>query len=214
MLIKNTDAPKCNFCDYSVHERRNQIIAQTDDFYCVPSIGQICEGGHLMIIPKKHVSCLGAMEESSFVEFERFVDRIKKAVTDIYQKPIMFEHGIVGQPTRHAHLQMLPISTSLDECITWDFDKKMQLNSIRELAQIYKSGGQYLFSQNSQGVMHAYTGEQFSQNLRKVVADAVGKSERGDWKTLRANHERAQHDDVLINETVEKLRQALNAQNK
>jgi len=55
--------------------------------------------------------------------------------------------------------------------------------------------------------MFGFMLDSFPQYLRIVAAEAIGKPKRGNWREWRANHDCAKLDDILIKETVKKLRQ-------
>src|SRR3989344_8299983 len=109
----------CHLCD--VESYQSWIVDETEHFYARPTIWQISDGGHMLIIPRKHYPCLGSMEKKYFREFKELTSHLKQTITDVYQKPISFEHGILGQSIAHAHLQMLLTSVDLFERIKHDF---------------------------------------------------------------------------------------------
>ncbi len=166
----------------------------------------------MLIIPKKHYACLGSMDDNAFCEFEDFSGRIKKAVTAVYGKPISFEHGILGQSIAHAHLQMIPSCVDLFSRINRDFRVFRKLSSMRELQELHRTKGVYLFYQNTFDEMFGFLLDSYPQYLRIVAAEAIGKPKRGNWREWRADPECAKLDDILVEETVKKLRQAVSEQ--
>lgn len=196
----------CTFCDYAQQE---SIVAETDNFYATPSFGQISDGGHVLVIPRHHYSCLGAMEEESFDEFEELTQRVKGAITDVYGKPIAFEHGILGQSIAHAHLQLMPSAVDLFPRIHRDFRMFRALSSIRDLRELHRTKGIYLYYQDPTDKQFAFLLDSFPQYLRFVAAEAIGKPQRGNWREWRADPDCAKLDDKLFTETVKKLRETL-----
>ena len=97
----------CVFCDRSKLEER--LISETDLFYVVATLGQITDGGYTLIIPKYHLPCIADMHDTKIGAFLNLVDDVRQAVEKEYvQETIIFEHGIVGQSVKHAHLHVLP----------------------------------------------------------------------------------------------------------
>lgn len=197
---------KCTFCDYA---DQKSVVAESENFYAIPSFGQISDGGHMLVIPKKHYVCLGAMEDKHFPELEQFTGNLKKAITDVYGKPISFEHGILGQSIPHAHLQMMPTDVDLFKRINRDFRMYRKLSSIRELRDLHRTKGVYLYYQNTADEMFGFMLDSFPQYFRIIAAEAIGKPQRGNWREWRADVEREKLDDLLFAETIKKLRDAL-----
>lgn len=46
-------------------------------------------------------------------EYLELKEKVDKAVTTAYQKPMYFEHGIVGQTVPHAHMHCVPSDRDL-----------------------------------------------------------------------------------------------------
>ena len=178
----------------------------------MPTIGQISDGGHLLVIPRQHYSCLGAMEDERFVEFEELAGKVKKTVTKIYGKPISFEHGILGQSVPHAHLQMMPSATDLFTRINRDFRVFKELSTLRDLQDLHRTRGVYLFYQDLNDKMFGFLLDSYPQYLRIVAAEAIGKPKRGNWREWRADPECAKLDDLLIEDTVMRLLQEFSTQ--
>jgi diadenosine tetraphosphate (Ap4A) HIT family hydrolase len=58
----------CVFCERKNFEER--IITETSSLYFVASLGQITNGGYTLIIPKKHILCVGMASEGEVLEIE------------------------------------------------------------------------------------------------------------------------------------------------
>jgi len=43
----------CPFCDKKQFEER--LIAEVDGFYLIATLGQITDGGYVLLVPKEHV---------------------------------------------------------------------------------------------------------------------------------------------------------------
>ena len=68
----------CIFCDRTQIEER--IIAEDRDWYLIASLGQITDGGYTLVIPKRHVSCVGAMNELEINGIETLMLRTSDAI--------------------------------------------------------------------------------------------------------------------------------------
>jgi len=204
--LEDIRSKKCTFCDHSLHQQR--IVAQTERFYAIPTVGQISDGGHMLIIPKRHYNCLASLGPGPFNEFEELTARIKGAIENVYGKTVSFEHGILGQSVPHAHLQILP-SGDLSSRIEQDFKLKVQLKQTRDIKDIFTKKGVYLYYRDPSNNEYAYILDHFPQYLRHVAAQVAGKPDRGDWRAWREDPAHASFDDELMMQTVSKLKQAL-----
>ena len=96
----------CIFCN-----KKDDIIYKTKNFYV--KIGKaIITAGHIMIIPKKHFSCLADIDKSMYEEYFTLKDLVINKITKTYSKPFLIEHGIFMQSVFHAHIHIIPTSSS------------------------------------------------------------------------------------------------------
>lgn len=195
----------CVFCNRIKFEER--LIYENNHFYIIATLGQITNGGYVLLVPKKHVLCIGAME---YWEISGVINEAVWIQCHISQEynccPIMFEHGIVGQTIQHAHLHFVPAPLRLTERIRKDFPKaKMDIvPDLYWLREMYSSQGRrpYLFWKDSS---HEFT---ICWNppvppayLRMIIAEMLGCPERGDWRKMDP-----ELDKRLWSETVTRLK--------
>ena len=67
----------------------------------------------------------------------------------------------------------------------------------------------YLFYENAGGEKFGFTLKHYAQILRCIAAEALGKPKKADWRSWRDQPDRAELDDLLINETIQKIRSNL-----
>jgi len=202
----------CVFCNMANFKER--IVAESDDYFIVATLGQITNGGHLLLIPKYHVSCIGEMTiEQAYA--------MSKAVKDVYlllslangliykeKKPdriITFEHGRAGQSIGHAHIHFLPAQIDLTSRIRDDFPdaeiEEMQ-NHLELIEKQKENRRRYLFWTTPSGkAMVCWEPGAPPQYMRTISSDALGRPERGDWHNIDAELDKA-----LYSETVTCLR--------
>lgn len=94
----------------------DQIIDQTTNFFLIHDGFPLLEA-HLLLIPKKHFDCYLNLSKNLLPEFKRFKQNIKSFLKEIYQEPVIFEHGIAGQTVFHAHLHFLPTNKLVIELL-------------------------------------------------------------------------------------------------
>ena len=58
--------PSCVFCDKKNFTER--VVYENESAYVIASLGQITDGGYLLLVPKIHASCMGAMAIGQQVE--------------------------------------------------------------------------------------------------------------------------------------------------
>lgn len=147
------------------------------------------------------------MKEKEIAE----VDSVLSATGDYISieygiRPIVFEHGIVGQTIKHVHLHLLPAQIRLCGRIYRDFPNAQIcfLNSLKLLRWNYDFTGRmnYLFWSTPENLLKVVINPPAPpQYLRKVAAELLGHPERGDY------HNRdIEIDKQLVQETVNRLK--------
>lgn len=186
--VSSKDAEKtgCPFCINEPLNRdaiKDRILCETENFVVTPTLGQITPG-YLLIIPKGHYSCVGDIPDEMYRELAQLKERVTKELTDKYQKPIFFEHGVCGQTVRHAHLHCVPADVDLTDSINTDY-KSREIGSLKDLKEIFRKDGSYLFFEDKSShkfVWHTKDRTVKPQYLRIVLANKLGVPERADWK--------------------------------
>jgi diadenosine tetraphosphate (Ap4A) HIT family hydrolase len=192
---------KCVFCaknDFYLYKLflgdynfEDLVIYRSPNFIVLPDIAPLIEG-YLIIIPLMHVSCFGNILNEHFAEFQSVKNYISGFLTEIYTKPLFFEHGPAkpkdaGCCIDHAHMHCLPVNADLSLSIS-DKLSRDQISSINELCHYTEKRISYLFYENNEGALYSYplTNESSilpSQYLRMVVAANL-KLDRWDWREL------------------------------
>ena len=207
-LENNVNEHPCFFCDRSQFEER--IIYENDKFYIIATLGQITDGGHVLLILKRHVSCIGAMEAFEVQETSWWINKICWAITSEYKAhTILFEHGIRGQAVQHTHLHFLPNPDTTRLCLTnkirEDFPGlKVQacqlLYNLRDRHSINKTP--YILWKDVFLCWQIYWNPPVPPAyLRLITAEMLGVPERGDWRKIDPDL-----DKKLWSETVMRLR--------
>lgn len=178
----------CVFCDRTKFGEE-RLIAEDNNHYVVATLGQI-KAGYTLIIPKHHVSCIGAMGKNEASETETLMLTASSAIEIEYGvRPIVFEHGIVGQTIQHAHLHLLPAHIRMCGRIYRDFPNSQIcfLDSLKLLKCNYDmtGGEKYLFWSTPEGLLKAIINPPAPpQYLRLIAAELSGHPERGNWRNM------------------------------
>jgi diadenosine tetraphosphate (Ap4A) HIT family hydrolase len=175
----------CPFCDAGSFAKEYPIL-ETNNFLVACDSYPITEG-HILIIPKEHISCIGEYDKFVFDEFlvlyKKFSDFIKNA----YGSISTFEHGKTGQTVFHSHTHLLPYMGDPIKIVPEGKDKLEKIDDISELMEIFKKENKYLFF--SIGVDKWVVDKSIGtpRFFRDRFAYVLGNSSRGNWKEMRNN---------------------------
>lgn len=193
----------CVFCDFTKIEERT--IATINGFHITISLGQITNGGYLLLIPTKHTLCLGSMGQAQAYNLETTLDEILDNLWLEYDKPItFFEHGLVGQTVKHAHLHIFPGSVNIKKRITTDFPNSeiQAIKDFSELRLLYKKRKEpyLLWSTQKNETLVCWNPPAPPEYLRLITAEILKVPERASWRKMDPKL-----DQKLIDETMFRL---------
>ncbi len=209
---------QCIFCDKSEYKT---AIAENAEFFVKATYGMMGVEGYVLLVPKEHVSCYGAMPKKQYKKFGKARDAIVDAVERNYGNSVVFERGITGQTVEHAHLHGIP-GVNFDEMVAETeklvaseetgyrhvpFRKEVKFGSEeerKELSRAAKMGGYLYIGEPSSGrgvVIYAKPEERLKMVLRKAAARVLGNEELFDWKKSRSTPDLAAEDEALRERT-------------
>lgn len=199
--------PTCDFCKQEGFDFKDRIIAETEKALIVATVGQITNGGYVLVIPKIHAPCIGAMKKTDLEDFQKVIEKVSEVLKKEYKaEQLFFEHGIVGQSVKHAHLHILPMPCQIMDIVKKDYPNKkcIPVRTLKKLQKNYaRNKKPYIFFGRSEDD-RAYIceGNDFPrQYLRTVAAKAYGHPERADWQKMHKAY-----DKLFIEETIRRLR--------
>lgn len=159
-----------------------RIILESDNFVVMPTIGCLVEG-YLLVVSKKHYTCMGDLPSLLTNELNSLVEIVTSKINEKYKKnAVCFEHGGCkgksGSCVDHAHLHVVPFDTNLTKLIKPYALNDMTISSLHDL----QSYAPYLYWQDIDESQHVATGDFFpSQFFRKIIADYYGLGNEWDW---------------------------------
>lgn len=201
----------CVFCDRSKFEER--LCGETKDFWIIATLGQIPKkGGYVLLVPKRHVACVGAMTKLEIEMFSSYIYKIRCALYEKYNlldidQITVFEHGIVGQTIKHAHFHFVPEPCNITERALKDFPQNeivnMESGSLDELRKLYRKRKEpyLIWKDDGPKIKICWNPLAPPQYLRTVVAEALGRPERANWREMDP-----ELDKKLWSETVRRLK--------
>lgn len=177
----------------------NYILEKTKNFYIVCDTNPLTEG-HILIIPKEHLSCVGAYSSLLYNEFLILNKTVIRFLLNEYGKVSSFEHGKFGQTVFHSHVHYVPFNGLPSDIVPEGKEKLTRLNDFSELKKLYDKEGGYLFFSIGNHMWSVDKGIAAPRFFRDRNAAVFDKPERGNWKTMSVNKnimEQAKKDDLM-----------------
>ena len=178
----------CIFCQ--IRKIESDILFKSNNFFVKVGVG-ILAPGHVMIVPKKHISCFGELPKQLNKEFilikNQVIDRIKSNISD----PIIYEHGIYNQSISHAHLHFVPAKNeyyhlqNIKEKL-FRGSKSTQISSMSQLVDIFRKEGSYIYLEEmgKKWIFHTKGQPEGKFTFRKEFARLTGSHSIVKWQTM------------------------------
>lgn len=175
----------CSFCDKKSSAYHN-YLGESDNFTIVCDANPLT-GGHILLIPKQHISCIGEYPADIFDEFMALCIDISNFIIETYGSVATFEHGITGQTIFHSHIHFLPFSGNYIKIIPEGNEYIQPIDNILDLKEVFKKDKEYLFFSIGDNKWIVNTSIAESRFFRDRFAIALGNNERADWKVFQSN---------------------------
>ena len=168
----------------------NRPLYETSNFFVLPSLGSLV-AGWLLIVPKKHFLCMGALSPELRQELDDLKQRVGAVLRRQYGPASVFEHGpsrtnhSIGCSVDHAHLHLVPIPFDLVDAarLYMPVDAEWAAATLVDCCAAFANGNDYLYLEQPIGsgliAVHSNFG---SQIFRKAIAGRLGKSGRFNWR--------------------------------
>jgi diadenosine tetraphosphate (Ap4A) HIT family hydrolase len=156
----------------------------------LPSLWSLVPGW-VLVIPKHHYLCIGALPQNLLPEFQRIKEETARLIASSFGEPCIFEHGPssaglkVGCSVDHAHLHIVPFSGDLashaapfmpEEAAWRNADVQACINA-------FSNREHYLYFEQPFGTGFISVHPAFgSQVFRKAIALQLGKPHEFDWR--------------------------------
>jgi diadenosine tetraphosphate (Ap4A) HIT family hydrolase len=176
--MKKLECPHCDPASFAL----KKVLQETKNFYIVCDVHPLIEG-HILIIPKKHLSCIGELPEKLFQEFVRLYDKVAKFLLDNYGLVSSFEHGKIGQTVFHAHMHFLPYDGRPENIIPEN--KFRAIQKLSDPRTIFAQNKEYLFFSIGKNLWVVEPTVVSPGFFRQRFAQALKRAERGDWRKWR-----------------------------
>lgn len=131
-------------CAFCARETLAPLLAETEHFFLLADHAPLVEG-HLLIIPRAHYACFGALPVDLEDELLALKARVRAFFVARYQTPAFFEHGVFRQTVPHAHLHALPFGALAVDLPALAADGGRAARSLEDVRRWYGEHGHYFY---------------------------------------------------------------------
>ncbi len=174
----------CPHCDLASHAFEFGLET-TENFHIICDANPISEG-HILIIPKQHVACIGNLPPQLYKEFLILNKKVSQFLLKEYKMVSSFEHGIFGQTVFHSHVHYLPFNGRPTNIVPEE-RKLSKLTNLNQIQTLLKRDKGYLFFSIGDKLWSVDVSLAAPRFFRDRFAKALGRPERGNWKEMRTN---------------------------
>lgn len=172
----------CPHCDPNSFAFKHPL-EKTANFSVVCDVHPLVEG-HILIIPKNHLSCVGEYSNMLFEEFTGIYQNLSQFFKTTYGSVSTFEHGKFGQNVFHSHIHLLPYNGKVENIIPEGKGRLRPLKNLKGLKKIYQKEEGYLFFSIENMLWTVDPVLSQPRFFRDRFAKALGNPERGNWKEM------------------------------
>lgn len=171
-------------------ETWNQPLFESPNFVVLPSLGALIEGW-LLLVPKNHFICMGALPDSLASEMQEMKYLISSILQQHYGEVCIFEHGpskahiSVGCGVDHAHIHFVPLTFDLGSAATPFLPEGIHWleSGFDGCKAAFSRGEDYLYFEQPVGYGYIAKHNGFaSQVFRRAIASSIGFPDQFSWR--------------------------------
>lgn len=175
-----------------VHRRCNTIIAETENFAVVPSLGSLV-AGWLIIVPKFPIGRVADLGYEVRDEFKNLVDRCIDKVESEFGQAFVFEHGgyagsKVSCGVDQAHLHIVPLGFDLFDVAIRSAEEPWVAADEFALPYDLCDRSEYWYVSDQKRAVAIAAKEAKSQWFRKLIAQQTGQGQQWNYNEYPFNH--------------------------
>ncbi|MDO8573625.1 MAG: HIT domain-containing protein [Candidatus Daviesbacteria bacterium] len=197
--------PHCNLNS----EAYKYLLEKTDNFSIVCDPHPIT-AGHILIIPKHHLSCIGEYPEDIYTEFLILYQKVSDFLSKKYGSISSFEHGKFGQTVFHSHVHFIPFKGASIEIVPEREAKLTRIGDLFELKGLFEKNGGYLFFSIENNKWVVDTNLTAPRFFRDRFAVALNRPERGNWKEMHVKEDGHSKPEIEAQNTKNRWQQNVN----
>lgn len=131
----------CAFCE---RDQLENVLFESERFFLLADHAPLVEG-HLLIVPRDHYPCYGALPADLEDELLTLKRRVSHFLEIAYRKPAYFEHGVFRQTVFHAHLHAFPFGPIQLDVHTLATPGGRQVAALDDVRAWYADHGPYFY---------------------------------------------------------------------
>lgn len=165
-----------------------RIIARTDRFVALPTLGQLFTGS-LLLLPVDHIETCALLSGDARRELEDLTVEVTSRARE-FGEPVLFEHGAT-EPTGggcgiyHAHLHIVPLP-ELTSAKTLFPEHQTRTTGLRAAWEALQGTGEYLLMSSAGETLYSdlsdLSGHYPSQFFRRRIAEHFRLQAPWDWR--------------------------------
>ncbi len=145
---KFSDGRECILC--KKYRENENILYETKNFYV--NVGyMIASEGHVMLISKKHYSCLAEIPDDLLREYKKACEKIIEILNKKYGKVFLIDYGPSSQSIKHQHTHFIPLKTKeyeIDDIIkeaVIPTGMQYEKGDLEDLKKVYEKEKDYIW---------------------------------------------------------------------
>ncbi|WP_112383719.1 HIT family protein [Sphingomonas carotinifaciens] len=167
----------------------HRVVARSDRFVAVPTIGQMLEGSFL-IIPIEHKETCAGMDDDARAEMLGLADKMVARCSRL-GRPVVFEHGATsvsggGCGIHHAHLHIVPLPWGVTPAELFP-ESAAEVADLATAWRALRGSSHYLLIGDGRRVLTrdltTLPGEFPSQFFRRRIAEFFALETSWDWRS-------------------------------
>ena len=146
--IVSTDAgtidPDCTFCH--INAITPYVLKESTHYRLVSDHAPLIEG-HILIIPKQHYACYGAVPAELDRELFSLKQEVNHFFSSCYEQAVYWEHGVFHQTVFHAHLHCFPFGP-----VKYHLEEQFHHQRIHtqdDIRHWYQNNGHYFYLEDT-----------------------------------------------------------------
>lgn len=184
-LENGASITSCAFCQRS--SIAANILRETSAFLLVADHAPLVEG-HVLIIPRQHYACYGAMPAELDEELNALKHEVRQFFHQNYAPIVFWEHGVFRQTVFHAHLHCFPFG--LTQYKASENIHSRVVHSQDDIRNWYATHGHYFYMEDASGaLLFAPQMERYIHVVKNVLAAGVAvRSRHGEWRSQQQRY--------------------------
>lgn len=178
----------CNICCNEQNLEYDKHIIDTENFFVLAAMGQMCEG-YLLICCREHINNMTLLNPAQWDELKMLKERIRRLVFNTYKhQAVMFEHGDAsntikgGSCITHAHIHVVPVSINSHPEFLNQFELEF-FSEYDDFKNAYRGKAPYFYLELSNRQIIAF--QEYGlpcQFGRQLIHKESGLKEHWDWR--------------------------------